>query len=367
MPATLTRRLATFGTLTWLVGASGCGVIVSDQDFQLAPEPATMDTFALDAGRDTGARLHPDGGHDAGADVTSSVDSGGGGESGAAEAGAESGPRDSGASDSLASDTGPRDTGPSDTGSKDTGSKDTGSKDVETLDSSIDCTGSTASICDDFNRTAAIPSGDPRWQEVICNTVSTGATLEVNGSLDVHYPAATTSGGQCSLEAFSSAKLTRPTADVGYFTFDFDLTFSGGNSTLINVANFLVVPGDGGNDQEEIQLLVGGDGSAQLIALFQDDNFDSFQLANVFGPQFWLVPGALCHITIAGDTVSPSGTATAICGGISRAMNQGTGPTHAGFSGPTVLSLGYSNYGLAVPAWTIAYDNLVLTYAAKAP
>jgi hypothetical protein len=222
-------------------------------------------------------------------------------------------------------------------------------------DGGLDCDASDATICDNFNRTVVIPSGDTRWDDVTCDAEA-GASLKVDGTMNVAYPAGT--GGSCYLNSFKSQLLGHPIASIGSFKVDFDLNFDSTSSTVTTVLLDILVYPTTGSDQEIVQLLLGGDGSGQLYVLFQSDGYKPHLLGYLYTPAVWVPPRSSCHISVDFDVTVPSGTATSTCLGVAQELTKMPGAVPAGFAGAATLSLGYSiDMGPGIPAWSLAFDN----------
>jgi hypothetical protein len=224
-------------------------------------------------------------------------------------------------------------------------------------DSGIDC---DATICDNFDRTVVIPPGDKRWAGVVCDT-DAGATIGVDGTLNITYPAQD-GGGSCYLESFSSPHLGHPVPSVGSFQLDFDLNYDTvSTSGVIELVDVTVLPpsGDDINDIELIQLLLSGS-FAQLFVLYKRDDYDPHELGYLYAPSMWALPGTDCHITLTVDTTVPSGTATSTCLGVEQTLTPASGTTiPSGYAGPATLNLGYLSANSPSSAWSLMYGNLV--------
>jgi hypothetical protein len=266
---------------------------------------------------DAGTKIHPE----AGAEAAPSTDAGGGADAG----------RDATSGDAAKGDAG----------------KPPG-------EGGFDCDGSTATICDDFNRTVTIPAGDRRWASSPCNV--DGGSIGVDGTLNIKMPAV--SQGVCSLESYNSPLLGHPIASVGSFQVDFDVNFDTDTSSptivLVNVDLSTET------DEELIQLLVDGLGQGQLYVLYRRDGYTPHQFGSLYEPTVWAPPRSDCHITLKVDTTIPTGTATSTCLGVTNPLMPSGATIPSGLAGPVILSLGYAvNVPSTTPAWTLAIDNLV--------
>jgi hypothetical protein len=224
-----------------------------------------------------------------------------------------------------------------------------------------------ASLCDDFNRDAAIPFSDLRWQKIDCLAAD---TLTVGGTLTTSAPP--TSNSHCEL-------ISKSITNTGHFTLDFDLTFNttdaaaSGNVVVASVNFSLPKANEAGVQVATFQLLIsaGGLGQWQLLDYYPvadaSPTGGSYVGYNLVTTAPFVEEGTRCHIHLVGDDsgLNPSGGATSTCDGANPvtlvAAPKGSG---RGLSGPGQLTLGYVNNSQSTaPTWTVDYDNVV--YAAQ--
>jgi hypothetical protein len=225
------------------------------------------------------------------------------------------------------------------------------------MDAGLAC--DAATICDDFAaRSAPSPEGDPRWQKELCD-IDAGATMTVNGSLNVGQPAIDAST-KCYLQSYRSSMLHHAVSLVGSFDLEFDLTYHGTSNGLVQVASVSVYkPDSDAMEQDDFELLIAGDATAQLLVLNSVMGFASNTLATS-GSSAWVALDKACHISFTGDVDPPSATATATCDGVSRRLSQVDASIPFGFAGDAVLNFGYGQFNNhASPARTLVYSNLV--------
>jgi hypothetical protein len=228
----------------------------------------------------------------------------------------------------------------------------------------IDCKSIDAELCDDFNRDAAIPFSDLRWNDVNCLA---GDTLSVNGTLVT--TAAPSTSTHCYLES-------KQMPNTSHFTLDFDLMFEAadaatpGGIVTIEISYTLMNPNaDSGIESVIYQLILTANGNAvwQLVDFYPDaaaspdpgNPYAAYELANA-SP--FIEPATRCHITLqANNTTLPSGAATSTCDGANPVtMNAASHPGARGLGGNGQLTIGFANNNQSnAPTWKVVYDNLV--------
>lgn len=229
--------------------------------------------------------------------------------------------------------------------------------------STLDCTKTTAALCDTFDRTTPIPAGDARWQSVTC---APPGVLSVDGQLETSVPAV--SGAQeCTLDS-------RSVGASGSYTLDFDLTATfDASSTVVTIAGLslsLSTPTADGRQNAFYSLVVDGQGRAFIyVTNYYPDvsrspdpgnQYPGYLLGSFSGP--WLIGGTRCHVRYSVDMVTPAASAEATCGSQKVTTQAGTDVAPAGFaSNETLLGLGYQqSVATSVPAWSLTFDNVLL-------
>ncbi|MEO8876912.1 MAG: hypothetical protein ABI461_15060 [Polyangiaceae bacterium] len=229
----------------------------------------------------------------------------------------------------------------------------------------FDCTSSDATFCDDFNRDTPIAAGNTPWSQVICTP---GGSISADGGLVTSF-GASNADDHCYLESMT-------TAISGHFTLDFDMTFATADTTssapitVTSVTLNLGTPNALGIENESFQFLVDGRGHAQLgvVSYFPDAAAsphppNSFIYSDLATMPSFVPAGALCHVTLDVDTITPKGSGTSVCNGVTRALIASSDTSQPGFKAPTTVEFGFENTNGPAPAWSITYDNMVFRRA----
>lgn len=253
-----------------------------------------------------------------------------------------------------------------------TGDAISSSSEASTTDASIVDAGPTldcaafpdGSLCDDFNRDAAIPFSDLRWLKTDCLAAD---TLIVNGTLTTSAPPA--SNSHCDL-------ISRAIPNSGHFTLDFDVIIdtndaaASGDVTVVAVNFSLPKANEAGIDTTTFQLLLtaGGTGQWQLLNHFPvadaSPTGTSYVGYNLVGAAPFVEARTRCHIHLVGDdtALNPAGAATSTCDGANPVTLVPVSPkvTGRGLGGTGELVVGYVNNNQSnAPKWTLDYDNIV--------
>jgi len=238
------------------------------------------------------------------------------------------------------------------------GGSDGGAHDAASHDAAAALTCATATLCDSFARSVVIPAGDLQWGAVLCDT-DAGGTITVDGSLNISQPSATRA--LCFLQSYRTPLLPNPVLSVGSFQLEFDVTFdSSVTSPTVEVVDVTIFATDGSNNQEDIELLLAGDGTADLFILYSSDGYVDHKLGAVSAPGVWVLPRTKCHVALTVDAKVPSATGSSTCAGMVQALGPPDPSIPPGFAGPALVNLGYANYsGTNTPAWTLTYDSFL--------
>lgn len=227
------------------------------------------------------------------------------------------------------------------------------------------CVGSNVVFCDNFQRSVAIPAGDPTWASSLCDPT---ATLTVDDLLDIQYPASAAGNDQCELISYDG-----PATSSFQLEFDAMFSFAQANTDAVTVAQlvvFLPAPNGDGIDTQQTALLVGGDTGANVTVVYHypnasqspepGNNYPGYDVADSHGTS-WYTPGQWCHITANLDIMGASGSASATCDGTTSSMLPHANSNMAtGVSGAPNLYVGFALPNMATPAWHLQYKNLVL-------
>jgi hypothetical protein len=278
---------------------------------------------------------------------------------------AGSGPSDGSTRDAMGEADGAVDGSVADAGSDGDAGSQQADADAGAPDATPFCLGVDATLCDSFDLDGPVNAAPA--QDIAGATCTTGSISVIGGELTVDHPS--NDGSQFSVCYVQSDA----TPNIRGFTLDFDLDYQIlGDASAPEKTRFSIVSSvklnlpsanDAGIQAVDFQLLLDAQGDTQFIALPyypQGDRYVTYLLATLAAPGLPQAP-TKCRVSLSADTLSLTGTASAICGGTTLTFAQMNQDPPAGISAPATLSLGYSQTGGedALPEWLLHYDDVV--------